>query len=238
MNGLWAAVLLVLSALVMLRPSTADTATGRVQSSQKPVPRPRDHREPQQLLATGACAVVTLASALLISGPARIPTATAVFFATRAALKRLPVPTAPPPAPHLIAAGAELLAACLEAGALPATALAVTGRSLPEPLGSYFAAAGHALGNGTAIERALPELGVLAPLASVFRRSAQTGSSMAGQLIAVAEQLRSDEHFERLERARRVGVLSALPLGLCMLPAFLLLAVVPAVIGLGAGVLH
>jgi tight adherence protein B len=49
--------------------------------------------------------------------------------------------------------------------------------------------------------------------------------------------LRADEQFERLAKAHRVAVLSALPLGLCMLPAFLLLAVVPAVAGLGAGLL-
>jgi Flp pilus assembly protein TadB len=238
MSVRWGALLLLLSALLVLRPSVADAAASRMRRSRKPVTRPRKSREPRALLATGACAVVTLASALLIPGPVRLPAAAAVFFATRAALRRLPAPTAPPPAPHLLAAGAELLAACLEAGALPVTALAVTGRSLPEPLRSRFAAAAKALRNGVAIGQALPESGELAPLASVFRRSAQTGSSMAGQLVAVAEQLRSDEHFERLERARRVGVLSALPLGLCMLPAFLLLAVVPAVIGLGAGVLH
>jgi len=34
------------------------------------------------------------------------------------------------------------------------------------------------------------------------------------------------------------GVLAALPLGLCLLPAFLLLAVVPAVIGLGGSILR
>jgi Flp pilus assembly protein TadB len=235
---LWAALLLFLAALVVLLPSTADIAAGRVGRDRKPRRQLGRGREPREWLAAGACALVTLAAALLISGPARVPAAVAVLFATRAALKRLPAPTDLPPAPHLVAAGAELLAACLEAGALPATALAVTGRSLPEPLGGHFAAAGHALRSGAPIEQALPELGTLAPLATVFRRSAQTGSSIAGQLVAVAEQLRSDEHFERLERARRVGVLSALPLGLCMLPAFLLLAVVPAVIGLGAGVLH
>jgi pilus assembly protein TadC len=198
----------------------------------------RRRAEPRQVASTGACALVALASLLLISGPGRVVAAPLAYFAARALLRRLPKPSEPPPAPHLVASSAELLAACLDAGATPATALAVTGRSLPDPLGRQLTAAGRAVRSGTVIEQALPEAGALAPLASVFRRSAQTGSSMAGQLVAVAEQLRSDEHFERLERARRVGVLSALPLGLCMLPAFLLLAVVPAVIGLGAGVLH
>jgi hypothetical protein len=233
-----AAGLLVLAALIVLRPSTPALAVRRLGPSRTSARAGRAPRDPRKLAATGACCLVALAAALLIPGPARFLAAPVAFAAAREALRHLPPPVDPPPAPHLIAAGAELLAACLEAGALPATALAVTGRSLPEPLGGQLTAAGHALRSGTAIEQALPERGALAPLASVFRRSAQTGSAMAGQLVAVAEQLRSDEHFERLERARKVGVLSALPLGLCMLPAFLLLAVVPAVIGLGAGVLR
>jgi pilus assembly protein TadC len=237
MIGLLAALLMMLAALAILRPSTPHAALRRM-GPRRTVAKRWSVAGPRERLATGACAIVALAAGLLVSGPARLVAAPAAFFATRALLRRLPKPVAPPPAPHLIAACAELLAACLEAGAPPATALAVTGHSLPDPLGGQLTAAGHALRSGTAIEKALPESGALAPLASVFRRSAQTGSSMAGQLVAVAEQLRSDEHFERLERARRVGVLSALPLGLCMLPAFLLLAVVPAIIGLGAGVLH
>jgi pilus assembly protein TadC len=239
-NSLAPALLMVLAGLTVLRPSTPDAAAQRIADARRVAgePKRRMRPEPRELASAAACSLVALASFLLVSGPARMVAAPVAFVAARALLRRLPKPSEPPPAAHLVASGAELLAACLEAGATPATALAVTGRSLPGPLGSQLVAAARALRAGTVIEQALPESGALAPLASVFRRSAQTGSSMAGQLVSVAEQLRSDEHFERLEQARRVGVLSALPLGLCMLPAFLLLAVVPAVIGLGAGVLH
>ena len=72
----------------------------------------------------------------------------------------------------------------------------------------------------------------------MFRRSAQTGSAITDQLVGVAEQLRADDYALRLERARRAGVLAALPLAGCILPAFLLLAVVPAVVGLGTGLLR
>jgi hypothetical protein len=34
------------------------------------------------------------------------------------------------------------------------------------------------------------------------------------------------------DKARRVGVLAAVPLGLCLLPAFLLIGIVPVVAGL------
>jgi Flp pilus assembly protein TadB len=232
--------LIVLAALMFSRSSLPDVAARRVAAtvgSASTRPRRRG-APPREQLAIAACVLVAVAVVLLVSGPVRFAAAALAFVATRALIKRLPEPSEPEPAPHVIASGADLLAACLDAGATPATALAVTGRSLPDPLGRQLTEAGRALRSGTAIERALPESGALAPLAAVFRRSAQTGSSMSGQLVAVADQLRSDEHFERLEHARKVGVLSALPLGLCMLPAFLLLAVVPAVIGLGAGVLH
>jgi pilus assembly protein TadC len=137
-----------------------------------------------------------------------------------------------------LASCADLLAACLEAGAIPASALSSSGRGLPDPLGSLVTAAGDALADGATIEQALPETGPLAPLSAIFRRSSRTGSSMSDQFLAVAEQLRADDQFDRLERAQQVGVRAALPLGLCMLPAFLLLAVVPAIAGLSIGILR
>ena len=131
----------------------------------------------------------------------------------------------------------ELVAACLDAGATPAAALEAAGGHVPGALGEALTAAAEALAAGAPVEEAVPEIGPLAPIAPVFRRSSQTGSAMSEQLIGAAAQLRADEQFERLAKAHRVAVLSALPLGLCMLPAFLVLAVVPAVVGLGAGLL-
>jgi pilus assembly protein TadC len=142
-----------------------------------------------------------------------------------------------PPPLRLSAFAAELVAACLDAGATPAAALEAAGANLADSLGSSIARAGKALANGATAGEALAEDGPLAPLAAVFRRSSQTGSAMSEQLIGIAAQLRADEHYERLAKAQRVGVLSALPLGLCLLPAFLLLAVVPALIGHGTELL-
>ena len=55
-------------------------------------------------------------------------------------------------------------------------------------------------------------------------------------MVSAMEQL-ADElgrsataHVE--ERARAVGVRAALPLGLCLLPSFLLLGIVPLVVGM------
>lgn len=132
----------------------------------------------------------------------------------------------------------ELVAACLDAGATPAAALDAAGREVADPLGAALVRAAQALSSGATTHEAIAEEGPLSAMAAVFRRSAQSGSRMSGQLVGVAAQLRDDGHFERLAKAQRVGVLSALPLGLCLLPAFLLLAVVPAVMGLGSGLFH
>ncbi len=94
------------------------------------------------------------------------------------------------------------------------------------------------MAQGEAADEALPRAGALAPIGAVLRRSARSGSSGAEQLTALAQEMRAEAHFEALERARKVATLSALPLGLCLLPAFLMLAVVPSVLGLGGSVLQ
>ncbi len=182
--------------------------------------------------------LAALAVALLLPAPLSLAAAPAAFAGTRAAVARLPAAKPSLPPPRMLATAADLLAACLEAGAVPATALAVTGACLPRPWGAHFADAGRALASGASAQQSLPETGALAPIAAVFRRSLTTGSAMTDQLTAVADQLRADDHFDRLSRAHRVTVLSALPLAFCMLPAFLLLAVIPAVAGLGTGLLR
>lgn len=205
-TGFAAATLLLLSALCVVRPSTAQVAPNRMAR----------HASRQEAVRRAP------SPAALIPNRLR---------------SRLSKRKKRSPSPRLFAAATDLLSACLDAGAIPAMALVVTGECLPGELGQQVLAAGEALADGVAIEQALPETGPLAPLGAVFRRSSQTGSAITDQLVAVAEQLRADDYAARLEHARRAGVMAALPLGGCMLPAFLLLAVVPAVVGLGTGLL-
>lgn len=240
---LLAALALLTAAALVLRPSVSQAAAARLGMRVAPTgAETAETAAPAGLVGqravNAAATMVALAAALLVSGPPRYGLPPLMFLSARWLLHRLPAAGEPLPSAHLLASAAELLAACLEAGAVPATALAVTGACLPAPLGAPLSAAGQVLSSGGDIEQALPVNGPLAALGAVFRRSSRTGSAMTDQLIALAEQLRTDDHFERLGRAQRVSVLSALPLGLCLLPAFLLLAVVPAIAGLGAGLLH
>jgi hypothetical protein len=60
---------------------------------------------------------------------------------------------------------------------------------------------------------------------------------VAGQLDRVADGLRAGAAAAALDRAHRVGIWAVLPLGLCCLPAFVALAVVPLAYGLLRGTL-
>lgn len=74
----------------------------------------------------------------------------------------------------------------------------------------------------------------LAPLGRALGRSARTGSSVVDTLALLAVDLADQARAAQEDAARTVGVKAAVPLGLCLLPAFLLLGVVPLVAGLAA----
>jgi tight adherence protein B len=62
-----------------------------------------------------------------------------------------------------------------------------------------------------------------------------TGAGPAALLRAAAEQQRRDRAARGVQAARRLGVLVLLPTSLCLLPAFVLLTVVPLALGLLLG---
>jgi len=63
------------------------------------------------------------------------------------------------------------------------------------------------------------------------RRCATSGARLAGALRSSAAELRMRRLVGALARAERVGVWSLLPLGLCFLPAFVCIGVVPVIAG-------
>jgi tight adherence protein B len=62
-------------------------------------------------------------------------------------------------------------------------------------------------------------------------RAEMSGAKLAATLTRLADRARDEAHAESIAAARRAGVLAVAPLGLCFLPAFLLLGVVPMVLG-------
>lgn len=79
--------------------------------------------------------------------------------------------------------------------------------------------------------RSLTPDSVLRPVAALATRSADSGIRLATGLDRRAMELRAQLRTDAIARAERVGVLALLPLGLCFLPAFICLGVVPTIVG-------
>ncbi|MEV7441003.1 type II secretion system F family protein [Streptomyces sp. NPDC091204] len=135
---------------------------------------------------------------------------------------------------------ADLLAACLAAGAGPVEAAEVVGESLGGPVGERLARAGAELrlggepGSGWG---RLAEIPGARALAECLERAARTGAPAAEPVSRLASGLREDRARRAGARAQRAAVLVTAPVGLCFLPAFLAIGVAPVVIGMASGLL-
>jgi tight adherence protein B len=78
---------------------------------------------------------------------------------------------------------------------------------------------------------------VVLATARALGRAEESGARLATTLSGVAERAREDAHAATIAAARRAGVAAVAPLGLCFLPAFLLIGVVPVVLGSAHGLL-
>ena len=70
------------------------------------------------------------------------------------------------------------------------------------------------------------------------RRSALSGVALAQGIEDLAVQMRGDAADAASAKAERAAVFIAGPLGLCFLPAFLCLGIVPVIAGLAGDVLR
>ncbi|WP_420365026.1 hypothetical protein AAEP80_15310 [Curtobacterium sp. L3-7] len=91
-------------------------------------------------------------------------------------------------------------------------------------------------GAGEAVRTALPDRAEDAAerrrLAEVLDLARRAGVPAAALLRSAAEDLRDDVASESLAVAERLAVRLVLPLGTCVLPAFVLVGVVPVVVGI------
>ncbi|MEV6215788.1 type II secretion system F family protein [Nocardia sp. NPDC051833] len=141
----------------------------------------------------------------------------------------------------------DLLAACLRAGLPMAAAARASAGTAPPVLRAALLRAADLLALGadaaTAWERAAADAvgsagaDEVESLARLARRSARSGSSLAAAVGELAGQRREAVEDAAVARAERAGVLIGGPLGLCFLPAFVCLGIVPVVIGLADRVL-
>lgn len=134
-----------------------------------------------------------------------------------------------------LAAVWDLLATCLAAGLTVPDALDAAGHRLPGPAGATLRTVSGLLALGASAEDAWAAAAGTTGLAGFARaagRSARTGSALGRAASAEAARLREGLTDRAEERAQRAAVRITAPLGLCFLPAFLVLGIVPVVIGL------
>ena len=139
--------------------------------------------------------------------------------------------------PFAVASAFDVLAVCLSAGMAVSAAAAATATCAPARLGALLRRAADLLAMGadpdTAWQvRAGDEPDGCEALSRLARRSASSGSALAQGIAELAEQSRQDARHTATAAAERAGVLIAGPLGLCFLPAFICLGIVPVVAGL------
>ncbi|MEU4533734.1 type II secretion system F family protein [Streptosporangium sp. NPDC023825] len=135
---------------------------------------------------------------------------------------------------------ADLMVACLRAGQPITGAIDVTVEAIGGPLGERLAWVSGRLRLGAAPESAWQVLGSersLAPLARAMSRAALSGAPVADVLIRLSDDSRRVARAASSAAAQRVGIQVVAPLGLCFLPAFVFLGIIPVVAGLAGEVL-
>jgi Flp pilus assembly protein TadB len=187
---------------------------------------------PLWALLAGAAAATFLSGSL--AGPAGLAAAVATWVVIGRAeppSERRRREAARRDLPHLVG----LLADALRAGQSPTEALALVTKALPGPACDGLAPAVPRLRLGVdprTVWEGLADDSALAPLGRVLARAEATGAPVVGAVARLAEALAQDVNGDVEDRARAVGVKAALPLGLCLLPAFVLLGIVPVVAGM------
>jgi Flp pilus assembly protein TadB len=129
----------------------------------------------------------------------------------------------------------HLLGAALESGCDVAASLQLVCDALPGPATRLLETVPARLGLGVAADaawRPVLDSPELAPLGRSMLRASRSGASVTDEVGRLADELDRRARARMEDRARTVGVKAAVPLGLCLLPSFLLIGVVPLVIGL------
>jgi len=185
-------------------------------------------------------AAMLLAAALLTSAG---PSATRTRARLPARRPHVDRPAARGPDPLAVASSLDVLSVCLAAGMAVSTAAAATAPSAPPTLAPVLRRAADllALGADPAVAWSAPDGSADAQIDALLRlarRSSVSGAALADAVSGLAAQCRQDAVHTAAATAERAGVLIAGPLGLCFLPAFVCLGVVPVIAGLAGDFLQ
>ena len=206
------------------------------------VPRTDAHLVPERgvvhTLAWPLSLAAGLGAAMFLGGPAGLVAGPVVVVLCLRAVRRSEDPharrrreEAAAQLPHLVL----LLGAVLRGGAPPESAVLIVAAAFPGPAADRLDGIRSRLALGLdpgTVWDGLADDPVLAPLGRTLGRAGRSGAPVAEAVDRLAQDLAARHRAEREDLARAVGVRAALPLGLCLLPSFLLLGIVPLVAGL------
>ncbi|MCA2229797.1 type II secretion system F family protein [Nonomuraea aurantiaca] len=134
---------------------------------------------------------------------------------------------------------ADLMAACLLAGQPVSAATEMAAGALAGPLGQRLSWVSRQLRLGADPDPTwafLAQEPATAQLSRAMSRAAQTGAPVADVLTRLADDARQSTRATSVAAAKSVGVKAVAPLGLCFLPAFVLLGIIPVVAGLATAI--
>ena len=130
----------------------------------------------------------------------------------------------------------ELIVVAVRAGRTPTEAVLTSAAAADRVLIPAFEAFEHRLRRGAAFAEALMAFadqigGAAVPMAEAMATADRYGLPLAPVLDRLVDEARSERRRQAAEAARRMPVALSFPLVTCSLPAFVLLAIVPAVLG-------
>jgi hypothetical protein len=132
----------------------------------------------------------------------------------------------------------DLAAAALRAGQPVSWALAAAGPAASAGTGAALREVAGLLRLGAEPAeawRSVADDPVLGRVARTAARSASSGARLASGWEQLADELRAELQAAATARAHRAGVWAIAPLGLCFLPAFVCLGIVPVVVTVARG---
>ncbi|KIH99023.1 hypothetical protein LP52_10165 [Streptomonospora alba] len=241
-----AVVALGTAAVLMLRGESARVLALRRLARLRAAERPRPPAVPAGLrraLVLWGVPCAPVATLLFVAGPAA---AVLVGLPIAAALRRRlaradrPAESRADRARTLagLPVAIDLLVAGLRAGGVLEDVLGTVAAAVGGPLGRSLGGVAEQLRLGAdprSAWRSAADTEELAAIGRALARAGESGAPVAAILERHAAELRDTARVRALTRTQRLGVLSAAPLGVCFLPAFVLIGVVPLAAGLVSG---
>jgi pilus assembly protein TadC len=193
-----------------------------------------DHGRMQ--LAVASSTLLGLSISLIVGGVPGVLVGAGVAVGTGLAVRRLEPAAVVREREQLVRdlpVAIDLLTACIASGSPPLQCLEAVAQAVSGPVARQLEQATTKLRMGAdpvAVWAAMTSCAPMAPLARTMLRAVETGAPVADGLNRLVDDQRRARRWDSERRARAVGVKAAAPLGLCFLPAFIAIGIVPTIV--------